>query len=179
MKKMILLLMAIGTMMASQDVSAQKFSGLDKSPHDISYYKVQRNAPPLIKVVYGRPQKKGRKIFGGIVSYGDVWRTGANEATEITFYKDVTFGGKSIQAGTYTLFTIPSAKEWTVILNTDLDVWGAYAYNKAKDVASVSVPVKNDSKSIEAFSITFTKVDDGVHLNIGWDTERIAVPIKL
>ncbi|XLS30144.1 DUF2911 domain-containing protein [Flavobacteriaceae bacterium M23B6Z8] len=179
MKKMILLLTAIAVALVTQDISAQKFSGLDKSPHDIAYYRTQRSAPPLVKVIYGRPQKKGRKIFGGIVSYGDVWRTGANEATEITFYKDATFGGKQVKAGTYTLFTVPGEKEWTVILNSDLDVWGAYSYNKAKDVARVTVPVEKDSKSLEAFSIAFNQVGDDVHLTLAWDQDRVAVPIKM
>lgn len=80
--------------------------------------------PPTMKIVYGRPLKNGRTIFGGIIPYDKVWRTGANEATEITFYKDVVFGGQAVKAGTYSLFTIPGKKEWTFILNKDLDIWG-------------------------------------------------------
>lgn len=178
MKKLLLLFTVI-TLLATHETSAQKFSGLDKSPHDIAYYRTDRSAPPLIKLLYGRPQKKKRKIFGdgGIVPYENVWRTGANEATEITFYKDVNFGGKPVKAGTYTLFTIPGANEWTVILNSDINVWGAYSYKMGKDVARIKVPVTTESKSLEALSMTFTEVDKGAHLNIGWDTVRVAIPI--
>ncbi|MFK7749525.1 MAG: DUF2911 domain-containing protein, partial [Kordia sp.] len=88
------------TLLFSIDVAAQKFSDVDKSPHDISYYKAKRNAPPVVKVVYGRPQKKGRSIFGNLVPYGKIWRTGANEATEVTFFQDVKLGDQEIKAGT-------------------------------------------------------------------------------
>jgi hypothetical protein len=177
--KKLLGLFIISILLFTQDISAQKYSGLDKSPHDITYYRTERSAPPLIKVLYGRPQKKKRTIFGdgGIVSYGDIWRTGANEATEITFYKDVTFGGKPLKAGTYTLFTIPGTKEWTIILNSDLDVWGAYSYNKNKDALRVKVPATTAANSIEALSIAFKEVEDGVHLNLAWDMVRVAIPI--
>ena len=124
---------------------------------------------------------KKRKIFGdgGIVSYGDVWRTGANEATEITFYKDVTFGGKTVKAGTYSLFTIPGEKEWTVIINSETNIWGAYYYKQGKDIARAKVPVTSDAKSIEAFSIAFSKADaNEVHMHFAWDTVRVAVPVK-
>jgi len=161
------------------ETQAQKFSGLDKSPHDITYYRTERNAPPLIKVVYGRPQKKERKIFGGIVAYDQIWRTGANEATEITFYKNVKFGNKNVKAGTYVLHTIPGEDQWTIILNSKLDVWGAYSYEENLDVARIKVPSKTDGKELEAFSIAFKQVDQGVHMVLGWDTTRVAIPISL
>src|SRR5436189_1888840 len=100
-----------------------------KSPHETADSK-------NISVTYGRPYKKGRDIFGGLEKYGKVWRTGADSATHITFKKDGTFGGKAVKAGTYTLFTIPNEKEWTIILNGELKQWGAFAYeqNKSKDI---------------------------------------------
>lgn len=85
-----------------------------------------------ITVKYGQPSKRGRVIFGGLEQYGKVWRTGANAATEITFKKDVNFGGKPVKAGTYTLFSIPEEKEWTVILNSELKQFGAFGYEKSK-----------------------------------------------
>jgi hypothetical protein len=81
-----------------------------------------------VKVTYGQPSKKGRVIFGDLVPYGEVWRTGANEATEITFSSDVVISGKTIKAGTYTLFTIPQKNTWTIILNSELKQWGSYGY---------------------------------------------------
>ncbi|PTX61167.1 Protein of unknown function (DUF2911) [Kordia periserrulae] len=165
------------TMLFSIDVSAQKFSDVDKSPHDISYFKPARNAPPVIKVVYGRPQKKGRTIFGNLVPYGKVWRTGANEATEITFFKDVKLGEQEIKAGTYSLFTIPNKDTWTIIINSDTDVWGSYYYDKDKDVARLDVPVKKID-ALEYFSIAFTKETDGARMVLAWDNISAAIPFS-
>jgi hypothetical protein len=161
----------------SVDISAQKFSDIDKSPHDISYFKSKRNAPPVIKVLYGRPQKKGRTVFGSLVPYNKVWRTGANEATEITFFQDVKFGEKEIKAGTYTLLTIPGKKTWTIILYSDTDVWGSYYYDQEKDVARLDVPV-NNIDTIEYFSIGFKKETDGTNMILAWDNISVAVPFS-
>ncbi|APD06025.1 hypothetical protein UJ101_00478 [Flavobacteriaceae bacterium UJ101] len=154
--------------------NAQEFPKLDKSPHDIATYKTSRNEPTLAKVVYGRPQLKGRTMIGDKIPYGKIWRTGANEATEITFFQDVTFGGKAVKAGTYSLFTIPNEKEWTIILNSDLNTWGAYSYDEKKDVVRFNVPVQHVDKVLEAFSMDFEKEN----LFMGWDTIRIAIPIQ-
>ena len=130
-----------------------------------------------VKVTYGQPSKKGREIFGKLVPYGEVWRTGANEATEITFAKDVTVGGKPVKAGTYTLFTIPTENEWTVILNSQLKQWGAYDYgkHKDKDVAQFTVPSSKTSAVVEKLTYSFTPEND---LVIAWDDRQISVPIR-
>ena len=174
MKKTILLLALAFACAFTTEATAQKFSDIDKSVHDIAYYRTERGAPAIVKVVYGRPLKKGREIFGSLVPFGKVWRTGANEATEIKFFKDVTFGGKQVKAGTYSLFTIPNASEWTIILSSDLDVWGAYSYKESSDVLRVTVPATTASKSLDAFSITF----NGSNLVLGWDKTRVEVPIQ-
>ncbi len=130
-----------------------------------------------IKVVYGQPSKRGRVIFGdnGLEKYGKVWRTGANEATEITFKNDVMFGGKMVKAGTYTLFTIPNAKEWDVILNSTLGQWGAYDYEKIKgnDVAMVKVPVSTAKTPIE--KMTITPANNSIA--IAWDNATVSIPV--
>ncbi|MEM6721605.1 MAG: DUF2911 domain-containing protein [Bacteroidota bacterium] len=167
----------IFTLLFSIDVTAQKFSDVDKSPHDISYFKAKRNAPPVIKVIYGRPQKKGRRIFGSLVPYGKVWRTGANEATEVTFFKDVKLGDQEIKAGTYTLFTIPNKTSWTIIINSDTDVWGSYYYDQENDVARLDVPVKKID-ALEHFSIAFTKETDSTRMILAWDNISVAVPFS-
>jgi hypothetical protein len=130
-----------------------------------------------VKVNYGQPSKKGREIFGKLVPYGEVWRTGANEATEITFDKNVTVGGKPVNAGTYTLFTIPTEKDWTVILNSQLKQWGAYDYGKYKDkdVAQFTVPSSKTSAVVEKLTYSFTPEND---LVIAWDDRQISIPIK-
>ncbi|MEO8933813.1 MAG: DUF2911 domain-containing protein [Xanthomarina sp.] len=162
-------------MLFSISLSAQNFSGLDKSPMDAATYPGDyKISDKQIKVIYSRPQLKGRDVKK-LTPYGQVWRTGANEAVEITFYQDKMFGDKQVSAGTYSLFTIPGETEWTVILNSDINVWGAYSYNEANDVARIIVPATKGKKSLEAFSIIF---DDQGTMHLGWDTLRVAIPIK-
>lgn len=173
-----LLLVAIMFLGALSTANAQKFAGLQKSPTDITYAKADRSAKPEIKVVYSRPQKKGRDIFGKLVKYDKVWRTGADEATEIKLFKDMKMGDKTIKAGTYSLYTIPGEKEWTVILNSDLDSWGAYSYDEGKDIARIKVPASSGD-ALEVFSIAFKKVDKGYHMVMGWDKTRIEVPFYM
>ncbi|WP_026713364.1 DUF2911 domain-containing protein [Flavobacterium daejeonense] len=155
---------------------AQKFPGLDKSPMDEALFPTDSKIPTkTAKVIYSRPQLKGRAL-SELTPAGKVWRTGANEATEITFYKDVNFGKTKIKAGTYSLYTIPNKKEWTIILNKDVNIWGAYSYKEANDVARLNVPATQAEDALEAFSMVFTKGDNGMILNLGWDKTRVAIP---
>ncbi len=175
MKKSILLCAFLIGAIFSTEVQAQKFGDLDKSPMDAATYPSSyRVSDKTVKVVYSRPQLKGRSL-ADLAPAGKVWRTGANEAAEITFYKDVTLGGKAVSAGTYSLFTIPGEKEWTVILSSDLNVWGAYSYNEANDVARVMGKVSQDGDSVEAFSIAF---DDDGHMHMAWGTTRVMVSME-
>lgn len=130
-----------------------------------------------VSISYGQPSKKGREIFGGLVPYRQVWRTGANEATEITFKKACNFGGKMIKPGTYTLFTIPGENEWTVILNGQLKQWGSFEYEKtkSKDVAQVKVPVKHLDAVVEKFTMSMPAGDA---LEMQWDKTGVSVPMK-
>lgn len=130
-----------------------------------------------VKVAYSQPSKRDRVIFGQLVPFGKVWRTGANAATEITFDKDVTVGGKPVKAGTYTLFTIPNETEWTVILNSQLKQEGSSEYEKYKDkdVAQFNVPSTKTSSVVEKLTFSFTPQNDMV---IAWDDRQITVPIK-
>jgi hypothetical protein len=127
-----------------------------------------------VKVEYSRPYKKGREVFGVLVPYNQVWRLGADEATEITFKKDATFGGKKVKAGTYSMFAIPGEKEWEIILNSELKQWGAYNYDKIKDkdVVKVKVPVATPLASAEQFTIT----PYADNLSILWDNVAVSVP---
>ena len=160
-------------LMVSTNVNAQKFSKLDKSPLDVVSFPSSNKEPnKLVKVIYSRPQLNARDL-NTLVKNGEVWRTGANEAVNITLYDDVKIGGKAVKAGEYSLFTIPGETEWTIILNTDINVWGAYSYKEANDVIRVMAPVSS-GESLEAFSIAFT--EDGT-MHLGWGTVRVAVPI--
>ena len=160
-------------------VDAQKFAGLDKSPMDAAIWRTERNAPVKAKVIYSRPMKNDREIWGSLVPYGKIWRVGANETTEITFTQDVTFGGKSVKSGTYALYAIPGASEWIVILNSKLNTWGHYQYDESSDVVRVQATVGDNESNVEAFSITFENQEDGsTHLVMGWDNKHARVPIK-
>ena len=177
MKKSILAIAIFAiTLISSTEATAQEFKGLDKSPMDAaafpSSYKI---SDKVVKVTYGRPQLKGRAL-SKLAPVDKVWRTGANEAAEITFYKDVTFGGKAVKAGTYTLFTIPKTEgDWTVILSTAKNVWGSYYYKENEDVVRVSGTVSTSEKSIEAFSMMFA---DDMTLKMGWENTVVSVSIK-
>ncbi|MEI8279491.1 MAG: DUF2911 domain-containing protein [Bacteroidota bacterium] len=129
-----------------------------------------------VEVSYGQPSKRGREIFGKLVPYGEVWRTGANEATEITFKKDGMFGGKPVKAGTYSLFTIPTEKSWELILNSELKQWGSFGYDKikSKDVLHINAPVRLLPGEVEKLTITVKK--DA--LLIEWDKTGVTVPMK-
>ena len=158
-------------------VAGQKFNGLDKSPTDITAYPSSNIvSEKLVKVIYGRPNLKGRSL-SNIAPEGKVWRTGANEASEITFFDDVKFGTENIKAGTYSLFTIPNKGEWTIILNRNLNQWGAYSYDKSKDVARIKAPVDLANNSLEVFSIAFEDSDIGFKMILGWDKIRVTVNI--
>lgn len=131
-----------------------------------------------IKVTYGRPHKNGRKIFGDLVPYGEVWRTGANEATEITLTKDVIIGKKRLKAGTYTIFTIPEKDTWKVIFNSDLGQWGSYNYNSAKNVLEVDADVTEIKEIYEPFTIEFQIQDDKVNMLMMWDNIKASLSIN-
>jgi len=177
MKKKLLPLLFAFAMIFASEATAQKFPSMDKSPADVASFPTSyKIADKAVKITYGRPQLKGRNM-SELAPNGEVWRTGANEAPEITFYKDVTFGGKSVKAGTYALFTIPGDGEWTVILNNNLNQWGAYFYDTTADVVRVKASASSDSDSLEAFSIAFKEVEEGTHMVMGWGTTRVETPI--
>lgn len=179
MKKILTLSTLMFALILTTVATAQDFSGLDKSPMDMATYPTDyKISEKSIRIIYGRPQLKGRSM-DELAPTGKVWRTGANEAPEITFYKDVNFGGKDVKAGTYALFTIPGEEEWTIILNKNLNQWGSYFYEESADVVRVTVPNGSDAASLEEFSIAFKDVEGGAHLVMGWDKTRVAVPIMM
>lgn len=132
-----------------------------------------------IKVTYCQPHKKGRLIFGELVPYGKVWRTGANEATEITVTKNVLVSGDTLKAGTYSIFTIPRADKWTIIFNSELGQWGAYNYLESSDVMRLEIQTKEIENVVwEPFTIAFEQVNEKVDLNMMWDQTMVSIPIE-
>lgn len=179
MKKSILTLAIFAiTLISSTENFAQKFPKMDVSPMDAAAHpKNWRAADKLVKVVYSRPQLKGRSL-DKLAPKDKVWRTGANEAAEITFYKEVTFGDKKVKAGTYTLFAIPTDGDWTIIISNHKNVWGSYFYKKDMDVVRVSGKVSKSEDSIEAFSIVFEGEGDKATMYMGWGKTVVSVPVK-
>lgn len=160
---------------------------VDKSPVDISYFPVnypqlkmagQDKNPPVARVIYSRPFKDGRKIFGSLQKYGEVWRMGANEATEIEFFRDVTIQGKKVNAGRYILYCIPYEDKWVMVLNNDLFTWGLKIDTK-KDVISVEVPVEKLTTPFEALTIVFENAKDGFNVTVAWDDVKASLPVSL
>ena len=129
-----------------------------------------------ITLVYSRPNVKDRKIFGGIQPFGEVWRTGANWATTITFSEETTVEGNKVPAGTYGLFTIPGEKEWTVILNNNAKQWGAYTYKDSEDFIRFKVPVIALKEKRETFTMAFANVTTKTcQLYLLWDYTAIGI----
>lgn len=165
-----------------------KLSELDKSPMDMAYFpadypllkiKSKVAVSPVARVIYSRPQVDNRVIFGELIEYNKVWRLGANEATEIEFFKDVTINGKKVARGRYTLYAIPNPTQWTIIINKDTDTWGAFVYNDKKDVLRVDVPVQPLAEPAEAFTMNFDKTDNGANLFIAWEKVSVTLPITI
>jgi hypothetical protein len=168
------------------NIQAQyKPPALDKSPMDMCYYpanypvlKVQNKVtePLLARIVYSRPQKNGRQVFGELVEFGQVWRLGANEATEIELYKDCRVNGEKLKKGRYTLYAIPYAEKWTVIFNKETDIWGAFMYDAKKDVLRTDIKPEAQNEATEAFSMSFEKNDSTINLVIAWDKVKAILP---
>ena len=161
---------------SSLPVTAQEFKSLDKSPMDMAAFPSSHKvSDKIVKVIYSRPQLKGRDLMK-LAQPEKIWRTGANEAAEITFYKDVIFGGKALKAGTYSLFTIPSLDgDWTVIINRARNVWGSYYYKQDQDIVRISGKTSKTEKNIEAFSMMF---DKDMTLKMGWGKTVVSVSIE-
>jgi len=169
------------------DLQAQTgLPAIDKSPMDMSYFpnrypvlKIQDKASdqPVARVIYSRPQKNGRVIFGELIDYGKVWRMGANEATELEFFQEVKINEVKIKKGRYTLYGIPDTDTWTLIINKDTDTWGSFKYNDKNDVVRLDIRVQKQTEITEAFSMVFEKTGNGADLVIAWDSIKINLPI--
>lgn len=167
-------------------------SGEDKSPMDLAQYPNMsrlRNLvkpeeldanEPQIRVVYSRPQKNGRNVFGELLKYGEPWRMGANESTEITFFNDVKVAGKAIKAGTYGIMAVPHSDKWDIVIHKNIPTWGVYNHDDSKNVASFSVPTAKTPNTVEALSVIYDKKDDkNVHMIFAWDDTMVRVPVEL
>ncbi|MBL0743806.1 DUF2911 domain-containing protein [Chryseolinea lacunae] len=166
----LLILVALGSGWAQEAVQARP------SPMAVAAIKYK---DAYVKITYSQPQKRGREIFGTLVPYGQVWRLGANEATEITVTKNISLSGFLLKAGTYSMFAIPQKDKWTIIINSELGLWGAYNYNYRLDVLRFDVPVQNTTGAIyEPFTLQFDQRNDAADLLILWDRIKLSIPVK-
>ena len=165
-----------------------KYPTLDQSPMDMVYFpdnypmnKTQEKVsePAVARIIYSRPQKNHRTIFGELIEYGKVWRLGANEATELEIFKDISIAGKKIQKGRYTLFAIPTPDSWTIIINKETDTWGAFLYDQKKDVLRIEEPVEKLTSPVEVFTMNFESTNTGAKLFMSWENARVALPITI
>ena len=166
---------------------ASNYTNPDRSPMDMVYFPTdypllkmagKTSAPPLMRIIYSRPQKQGRPIFGGLVKYDVPWRLGANESTEIEFFSAATVAGKTVKAGRYVLYCIPQETKWTFVLNSNLYSWGL-EQNKLKDVMQFEVPVEKTNLAIEYFTIACEKKSEkSTALIFLWDDVKAKLPVS-
>ena len=131
-----------------------------------------------IKTNYSSPRMKGRKIYGELVPFGEVWRTGANEATTFVTSGDIVVGGKTVPAGSYTIFTVPAADKWTLIINKKTGEWGIPYKYESDELARVDMKVSKLPAPVENFKISYEKSSSGCTLQIDWESTRASVDIK-
>ncbi|RZF58672.1 DUF2911 domain-containing protein [Sphingobacterium corticibacterium] len=175
MKKTFLSLVFAGVLLlASQESQAQA-----KFPPASSTTKIEQGIGiKKVSLVYQRPNINGRTIFGGLVPFDQVWRTGANSIPAITFEEDVILAGHKVPAGTYGLFTIPTKGDWTVILSKNVEQWGAYQYNQSEDFLRFQAKSKQLSDKVETFTIAFENVKQtGADLTLAWENTKVSFPI--
>ncbi|MDW3211788.1 MAG: DUF2911 domain-containing protein [Reichenbachiella sp.] len=158
----------VACLLSSMNLYAQQKA----SPPKVSKATVNGNE---ITINYSSPSKKGREIYGGLVPFDKVWRTGANEATTIELSKDAKIGGVDVKAGKYALFTIPGKSEWTIIINSNAKQWGAYDYDKSKDIGRFKASTTDLDDVVEGFAINLS--DDGT-VSITWDQTQVDFMIK-
>lgn len=169
-------------------VAQQKPTELDKSPMDMSYWpdnypllKMSGKAKnqPIARIIYGRPAKNGRTIFGGIIKYNELWRLGANEATELEIFTPLKIANKIIPKGRYTLFCVPSENKWTIIVSKDNFCWGSFTYDTRKDVVRADVKPETTDEIVETFTIYFNENAGKANLVMLWDNQRAELPMTL
>jgi hypothetical protein len=165
---------------------ANPYASIDISPMDMSYFPVnysQRKmthditTPPVMRVIYSRPHRQGRAIFGSLLKYGERWRLGANEASEIEFFQNVTIQDKKVSAGRYVIYCIPYPDKWTIILNNDLYTWGL-KIDSTKDLMHFDIPIKKTSTDFEYFTAVFKPIINGAELVMAWDDTEGRLPIN-
>jgi hypothetical protein len=162
------------------------YAQVDISPMDMSYFPPDypilkmdnpRLAPPVMRVIYSRPHLQGRRLFQNLLKYNEPWRLGANEATEIQFFRNVTIQKTKVPAGRYIMYCIPEPDRWTLVLNSNTDTWGLKMVPE-KDLFRFTVPIARGHPSLEYFTMVFQKTETGANLLMAWDDIVALLPIE-
>lgn len=169
-----------------KELSVNPYAPVDVSLMDMSYYPVDYpklkmahtiTTPPLARVVYSRPHLQGRRLFHEVLKYGEYWRLGANESTELQLYKDANIQDKKVKAGRYVLYCIPQKDSWTIVFNSNIDSWGLHP-DSTKDIMRFTVPASETGLRLEYFTMVFQKTDTGAELVMAWDNAEARLPIS-
>ena len=174
------------------NLNAPTMDGEDVSPMDMASYpdrsrfqnflkpeEVEANQPK-IRVVYSRPQLKGRKAFGELIKYGNMWRLGANQTTTVSFYENVTIGDKELRAGTYGIFAKVHEDKWEFIIHSNTNSWGHPNHDESTNLVTVEAPVEKTAETLEALSVTFDEASDNeVHILFGWEDSMARLPVMM
>ena len=136
-----------------------------------------------VSITYSRPSVRNRLIFGpgdqeALQPYGKYWRLGANESTEVTFSRDVTFNGSNVKAGSYRMYAVPGPEEFEIYLNSELGQWGAFEPNHELDILQTRVPVENSNSHVEQFTISLPVGDSGIDIVCEWNDIRFVIPVR-
>ena len=162
---------------------ANPYVNVDVSPMDMSYLPVDypkmsvRRPQPVARVIYCRPHKQGRTIFGSLIKYGEPWRLGANEATELELFQPVTIQNRTVPRGRYVLYCIPNENSWTIVFNDNLFSWGLNL-DTSKDKYRFEVPATKKNQDVEYFSMIFQHTENGADLIMAWDVVEVRLPIQ-
>lgn len=162
---------------------ANPYVPVDVSPMDMAWLPVDypkltvKKSLPVARVIYSRPHKQNRKIFGNLVKYGERWRLGANEATEIELFRPITIQGKTVPKGRYVLYCIPEVDSWTIVFNSNLFSWGLNL-DPSKDLYRFTIPAQVKNQSVEYFTMMFQPTETGADLFMAWDNVEARLPIQ-
>lgn len=182
------LFVSLVCMLVFLSAQAQKAPDLDNSPMDMSYWPNnypnlkldgKAKAMPVARIIYSRPFKNNRTVFGKVIPYGQVYRLGANEAAEIEFFSNVRIGNKLVTRGRYTMYYIVEQDTWTIIINSDNYSWGHFSYKTAKDVVRKNIDISKNNDIVEALTMYFEETRTGANLIILWDDVKGVLPITL
>jgi len=178
MRKVLIVCSSFVLALAIAAIALRAQQDKSKRPSPPATAKCELAGSKTVTIDYSSPRKKGRTVFPDVVKYGEVWRTGANEATTFVTTGDVTVGGTHVPAGSYTLFTIPGKDKWTLIISKKTGEWGTEYPGEKEDLARVDMKAGTAGSPVENFTISFEKAGKGCNLKLAWDTTTAWVSVE-